>query len=220
MLAVSDEKLSKQVLVRLSPSEFDRLQEQARKEGRKVAQLVRWRVLNVGGPGVAEESRTYGGRGHEANVDFPRELHDTELPVVAYAPAGEDRDPQPIATGETIRVANPIARQAQKKHWQVVKIVGDSMTTPDGRGYEDGDFVLVEPSHGENVRDGDPCYVLLNGDPLFKVLRFQKNRAGGKERVTLASLNPRYPPIPVYPSDDFGIVGVEAYHIARKRNFG
>lgn len=155
----------------------------------------------------------------ETNVDMPQELHETELPVVAFAPAGEGRHVEAVPTGELVRVMNPHAREAQRRHWKAVKVVGDSMSKPDGTGYDDGDFLLIEPTSGDGVRDGDLIFCLLNGDPLLKVLRFKKGKGAKMERVTLLSLNPRHQPIPVYPEDDFRIVGTEAYHIARKRNF-
>lgn len=74
-------------------------------------------------------------------------------------------------------------------------------------GYEDGDFVLIELSKGATVKDGDVVYALLNGDPMLKVIRFHRSKAGRMERASLLSHNSRYPPVPVYPNDEFLIVG-------------
>ncbi|HAM58129.1 MAG TPA: hypothetical protein DCQ64_23055 [Candidatus Rokubacteria bacterium] len=58
------------------------------------------------------------------------------------------------------------------------------------------------------------------GQAMLKVLRFtQRKTDGAMQRVSLVSLNTRYPPIPVYPDDEFHVLGVEAYHVARKKNF-
>lgn len=154
--------------------------------------------------------------GPASNVDLPQALRETELPVVAYVAAGEDRHPQPIETGERARVPNPQARRALAQGSSVVKVAGDSMEP----NYDEGDYVIVEPARLETIQDGDVCFVMHDGQAMLKVLRFtQRKTDGAMQRVSLVSLNTRYPPIPVYPDDEFHVLGVEAYHVARKKNF-
>lgn len=218
MLSMSEEKLTAQVLVRIAPTEKRLLDEEAKRQHRKAAQLAR--LMIVRGLGSEEEApRSRADRVAESNTDWPQEVHETELPVVAYAPAGEGRAPEPVPTGETVRILNPAARDAAKRGLSAVKVVGDSMTRQDGTGYEEGDFLVIDPKAAHSARDGDVVYVLHNGEPLLKILRYSKGKGGRMDRVTLLSLNPRYPPIPVYPDDEFQLIGVEAYHVARKRNF-
>ncbi|MEO6327057.1 MAG: S24 family peptidase [Thermoanaerobaculia bacterium] len=157
--------------------------------------------------GVATK-RKYG-----ASADTPRELMRTAMPVVGYISAGKGRDPEPIETGETVEIVNPTYRSAKKGKWQVTKVIGESME----REYAAGDFVLIDPK-GE-PRDGDVCAVMHNGDFMLKVLRFTRGADGKMERPTLVSFNPRYQPIPVYPEDDFHLLGVEAYHVKRGQNY-
>ena len=61
------------------------------------------------------------------DVDEPQDLHESEMEIVAYAAAGQDRHPEPVATGETVPVINHVYRKAQREKWKVVKVVGDSM---------------------------------------------------------------------------------------------
>lgn len=171
--------------------------------------------MRTGGQLAAEEARFHAG----TNVDAPQGYTEIELPVVAFAPAGQGRDPESIETGETVRVNSKQARVAAKKGWQVVKVVGDSMTRPDGSGFVEGGFVVLNPNPGTNLRDGDVVFCLHNGDPMLKVIRFGLDKAGKMERIVLLSLNPRHRPISVFPTDEFKIVGTEEYYISGKQNF-
>lgn len=172
---------------------------------------------------VRESAAPYGGAvlpfpviGPASNVDLPQALRETDLPVVAYVAAGEDRHPQPIETGELAHVPNPHARRAIAHGSSVVKVAGDSMEP----NYDEGDYVIVEPARLETIQDGDVCFVMHDGQAMLKVLRFTRRKTDGlMQRVSLVSLNTRYPPIPVYPDDEFHVLGVEAYHVARKKNF-
>lgn len=150
------------------------------------------------------------------DVDEPQDLHESEMEIVAYAAAGQDRHPEPIATGETVPVINHVYRKAQRGKWKVVKIVGDSMAPE----YEPGDMVLIEPARDSTVRSGDVAYVMLNGECLLKVLAFRRDRDSGRLlELSLRSLNPGYRDIPITESDWFHVIGVEAYRIQRGRNF-
>lgn len=164
--------------------------------------------------------------GHEAlvmpfpaanpNVDEPRDLHETEMEIVAYAAAGQDRHPEPVATGETVPVINHVFRKAQRGKWKVVKVVGDSMAPE----YEPGDMVLIEPARDSTVRTGDVAFVMLNGEGLLKVLDFKRDRDTGRLlELRLRSLNQGFQDIPVGEGDWFHVIGVEAYRIQGKRNF-
>lgn len=150
------------------------------------------------------------------NVDEPRDLHETEMEIVAYAAAGQDRHPEPVATGETVPVINHVFRKAQRGKWKVVKVVGDSMAPE----YEPGDMVLIEPARDSTVRTGDVAFVMLNGEGLLKVLDFKRDRDTGRLlNLRLRSLNEGFPEIPVGEGDWFHVIGVEAYRIQGRRSF-
>lgn len=190
----------------------------AERLARDAAELAE-RLRGVGAAAPAT-SEPYGGEvvpfPGGSNVDDPQELRDTEVPVVAYVAAGEGRDVQPIETGETTRIPNPQARRAAETNSSILRVAGDSMDPP----YSPGDFVIIEPTNDDYISDGKVCYVVLNGDPMLKTLRFSRNkRTGRMDRVTLVSENKRYPPIPVYPTDHLRVVGVEVYHVRRGTNF-
>ena len=150
------------------------------------------------------------------NVDEPQELHESELEVVAYAAAGQDRHPEPNPTGETVLVINPIYRTAKRRNWKAVKIVGNSME-PD---YVDGDFVIIEPAREARLKPGDVAYVMFNGDPLLKILDFRRDKETGEILgLVLRSLNPTEKPIAVGEHDWFHAIGVEAYKVTGRRNY-
>lgn len=204
-----------------SPSLPRETREQADRLARDAADLAR-RLRDLGVPGgeeVREEPVVWGPRelNHVSpDVDEPQDLHESEMEVVAYAAAGQDRHPEAVATGETVPVINHVYRKAQRGKWKVVKVVGDSMAPE----YEPGDLVLVEPARDSSVRSGDVAYVMLNGECLLKVLAFRRDRDSGRFlELKLRSLNPGYPEIQVNDHDWFHVIGVEAYRIQRGRNF-
>lgn len=155
-------------------------QAQADRLAREAVELAE-RLRKTGRPGeeVREEPVVWGPRelNHVSpDVDEPQDLHESEMEIVAYAAAGQDRHPEPVATGESIPVINHVYRKAQRGKWKVVKVVGDSMAPE----YEPGDMVLIEPARDSTVRSGDVAYVMLNGECLLKVLAFRRDRASGR----------------------------------------
>ncbi len=134
----------------------------------------------------------------EPSADDPRDWHSILMDVVAYGPAGEGREPEPVTTGEQVEVEGDIARPALRKHMKVIKILGDSMEPR----YLDGDHVLIEP--GVKAKDKDFVFVLLNGSPQVKQIRIDRKT----QRMVLVPRNPDHAPIPIFEGDELQLVGV------------
>src|SRR5215216_3144143 len=78
-----------------------------------------------------------------------------------------------------------------------LKIKGDSMV---GRGINDGDFVMVNPS--TDPQDGDVIAARLGEEATVKTLTHRG------DRVVLEPANPAEREIEVKPTDDFAVLGV------------
>lgn len=154
-------------------------------------------------------------RGDLSNVDRLAPLYATELPVVAYVAAGEGREPTAEPTGETVWVPNPQARRAIKDGWEVVKVVGDSMEPE----WEEGDFVLIKRRPDQQLQDGDVAAVWYQGQPMLKILRFERGKDRRLMNVRLLSLNPAHRPITVSPEDEFRILGTQESSFKGKKRF-
>lgn len=201
MNTLSEDKRTRQVLVRFSEDEYDALKVRADAEHRPVAQLVRLAVLR--GDEVRETPAVYGERPRLApSADEAREPHTTDFPVVALAAAGSGRGAELLNTGETVTVPNTLARVAARRKWEFVRVVGDSMEPT----FFEGDILAIEPSVDiGRVKSGDVCYFRFNGDPQIKELRItDKGR-----RVTLLPRNTRHhEPMPLLESDTLELVGI------------
>lgn len=190
------ERLSEQIVVRLTPSEAKTLKETAEAEQRSLGSFVRY-LIELG-----RKSRSGNGVPYlaEPSADAPQDFHYTEMPVCGLAAAGVGRQPVLVDLDEMARVINPLARKAQKGGWKVIRIVGNSMETT----FYDGDLVLMEPSsENRRVKPRDIIYCLLNGEPQVKEWRESKGRA---------SLMPHnleeHSPIPITESDELVLLGI------------
>jgi phage repressor protein C with HTH and peptisase S24 domain/transcriptional regulator with XRE-family HTH domain len=134
----------------------------------------------------------------EADLDEPREVHWTEVPVVAFAAAGEGREITEQPTGETRMLLNTSARLVLEGKLFVSRVVGDSME-PD---FRDGDFVLFERVTPSTVKRGAVVFVLFDGQPMLKILDFERRDDGHLSAVRLVSLNAA----PLSPVSDRGFV--------------
>lgn len=135
------------------------------------------------------------------SADEAREPHVTGFPVVALAAAGSGREAQFADTGERVEVVNTLARIAQRKRYQFVRVVGDSMEP----SFFDGDIVAVEPTTREKVKNRDVVYVRFNGDPQIKEIHLgDKGR-----RITLMPRNTRtHDPIPILEGDTLEVIAI------------
>lgn len=120
----------------------------------------------------------------KADVDEPREVHWTEVPVVAFAAAGEGRAVEE-PTGETKMLLNTSARLVEAGRLFVSKVVGDSME-PD---FRNGDYVLFERTSTSTVQKGQVVLVMAAGETMLKILDFERRDDGHLVDVKLVSLN-------------------------------
>lgn len=139
----------------------------------------------------------------ESSADEPREIHDTEVPVVAYAAAGSG-EVELIETGETALVNNTIARRVQSGKGFVAKVSGESMEDR----LSNGDLVYFQHATAETVPDGAIVYVLYEGKSMVKIIRFAQEREGKRKDWRLVSHNKnrkKYPTIHLL--RDFRVMG-------------
>lgn len=139
----------------------------------------------------------------EASADEPREIHESEVAVVAYAAAG-DGEVELVETGETTLVNNTIARRVQAGKGFVAKVSGESMETR----LSNGDLVYFQHATAETVPDGAIVYVLYEGKNMVKILRFVQGREGTRKDWRLVSHNKnrkKYPTIHL--QKDFRVMG-------------
>ena len=80
-----------------------------------------------------------------------------------------------------------------------LKVKGDSMI---GRGIHDGDFVMVNPEAGSDVKDGSIIAARLGEEATIKTLTHDDGT------VVLEPANPDDRAIVVKPTDDFAVLGV------------
>ncbi len=147
----------------------------------------------------------------EADVDEPREVHWTEVPVVAFAAAGEGRAVEE-PTGETKMVLNTSARLVEAGRLFVSKVIGDSME-PD---FREGDFVLFERVPTAVLQKGDTALVIYAGQTMLKILDFARGLDGEVEAVRLFSLNAA----PIHPGpDSMTFLGRVVEKLARVPNY-
>jgi len=195
MISMSEDKKTAQVLIRLSVSERDRLDEEAKRQSRPAAQLARMLLMGSLDKG-APSARV------APSADEPREPHMTTFPVVALAAAGSGREVQLVPTGETVDVPNTLARKVQRGKLEMVRVVGDSMEPT----FFDGDILAVESTRDmAKVKTRDVVFVRFNGDPHIKEIHL----ADKGRRITLMPRNTRHhSPLPVLESDTLELVGI------------
>lgn len=150
------------------------------------------------GAGLNEEGQAQLSQFRQLLLDSPRYRAQASPASVRHLPVY--LQPASAGTGqwlddeqaEELEVDDSVPANAQYG----VRLAGDSMTPR----FADGQIVWAKSC--DTAEDGSIILCVLNGQGYCKKLRRQ-----GQE-VSLVSLNPAYPPIPVHPQDEFQIMGV------------
>ena len=153
-------------------------------------------------------------KGPHQNVDGFRPFYGEPLEVQALLAAGEGREVfEP--TGETTPdLPNPVVREHRKPGKHVARVAGDSMEP----FYPEGSWVAIEERDSSGFVSGQVVAAHYNGEPLIKVLRFDRTN-GDRRNVRLESLNRRYKPIRVKASDSLKLLGVIVATTIGERRF-
>lgn len=140
----------------------------------------------------------------EESADAAREIHDTEVAVVQPV-AASTGEVELIDTGETALVNNTIAREVLAGKGFVSKVVGRSMEDR----LRDGDLVYFTHITAETIPRNAIGYVIYEGKPIVKIVRFTVGRNGVRTAFRFVSHNKDRRRFPTMIGDkDFRIVGL------------
>lgn len=139
--------------------------------------------------------------GQKSNVELA-DFKIRELPIISWVRAsywGDASDPYQPGDPEGIEGYVPCLKPTSSSAY-VLRVVGDSMTSPAGNkhSYPDGSLIFVEPEKRLPV-NGDRVIAKLKGSDSV-TFKIYKNEDG---RQWLMPLNPQHPPI----YDEFSILG-------------